>query len=245
MRVIFLGTNGWYDTETGNTSCILIETRNEYVILDAGSGFYKIDRFIKDKKPIYLFLSHLHLDHITGLHILAKFNFRQGINIYIHDCKRKFFDIVNEPYTKPISQLDVRINLHNLNKDVFLPFNFEFKKLLHSVLCYGFRFNLENKIVTYCTDTGVCNELYDLARDADLLMLECSYKPGQKEKGWPHLNPETAAKVAKKSKARRLALIHFDAFLYRTLTDRENAGKWARKIFKDTIVAKDDLMINL
>ena len=44
MKVLFLGTNGWYDTKTGNTTCILIETKKEYIILDAGNGFYKIDR---------------------------------------------------------------------------------------------------------------------------------------------------------------------------------------------------------
>ncbi len=43
VGVIFLGTNGWYDTNIGNTICILVETKKEYLILDAGNGFYKID----------------------------------------------------------------------------------------------------------------------------------------------------------------------------------------------------------
>ena len=38
MKIIFLGTIGWYDTETGNTVCTLIETKREFIILDAGSG---------------------------------------------------------------------------------------------------------------------------------------------------------------------------------------------------------------
>ncbi len=74
MKITFLGTNGWYDTSTGNTICILVETDKYNIVLDAGNGLYKIDRYISSEKPVYLFLSHFHLDHIIGLHILGKFN---------------------------------------------------------------------------------------------------------------------------------------------------------------------------
>jgi len=57
MRIIFLGTNGWYSTDTGNTVCTFIETKTHYIILDAGDGFHKIDQYIDDEKPIILFLS--------------------------------------------------------------------------------------------------------------------------------------------------------------------------------------------
>ena len=80
IKVIFLGTNGWYDTATGNTVCVLIDAPEAYVVLDAGTGLYKLDQYIKDrKKPIYLFLSHFHFDHIIGLHAMAKFRFKQGM----------------------------------------------------------------------------------------------------------------------------------------------------------------------
>jgi len=55
MKIIFLGTNGWYDTETGNTTCILLEANDYYIILDAGNGLYKADKYIiKENKPIYI-----------------------------------------------------------------------------------------------------------------------------------------------------------------------------------------------
>ncbi|MEK7333592.1 MAG: ribonuclease Z, partial [Nitrospirota bacterium] len=60
MKITFLGTNGWYDTATGNTICILVETERYDIILDAGNGLYKADRYISNKKPVYLFLSHFH-----------------------------------------------------------------------------------------------------------------------------------------------------------------------------------------
>ena len=70
MKIVFLGTNGWYDSATGNTVCILIETDEASILLDAGNGLYKADRYIGPEKPVNLFISHTHLDHIIGLHLL-------------------------------------------------------------------------------------------------------------------------------------------------------------------------------
>lgn len=246
MKVAFLGTNGWYDTKTGNTTCILIETKKEYIILDAGNGLYKIDKHIRAKKRIYLFLSHFHLDHIIGLHILNKFNFSQGIDVYGPEGTKEFFTtIINKPYTMPIKQLETEIRLNELKKRTSIPVNVKFRKLKHSSPCYGFRFILEHKIVSYCPDTGICNNLLHLAKNADLLIAECSYKSDMEDKNWPHLNPESAAEIARDSGVRKLALVHFDASLYRTFADRRQAEKVAKKIFKNTLAAQDDLKIEL
>jgi ribonuclease BN (tRNA processing enzyme) len=75
MQIIFLGTNGWFDSPTGSTICTLINTESCHIILDAGNGIYKADRYIQDDLPVYIFLSHFHLDHIEGLHVLNKFSF--------------------------------------------------------------------------------------------------------------------------------------------------------------------------
>ena len=81
MKIVFQGTNGWYDTHTGNTLCTLIESQTAFIVLDAGNGIRKLNKYVNDRKPIYLFLSHFHLDHIIGLHVLNKFNFTQGLTI--------------------------------------------------------------------------------------------------------------------------------------------------------------------
>jgi ribonuclease BN (tRNA processing enzyme) len=246
MKITFLGTNGWYDTETGNTVCILVETEREYLILDAGNGFYKIGRHITTRKPIYLFLSHFHLDHIVGLHILNKFHFPQGIDIYGSRGLKKYMTaIIRQPFTASIKALKTAVRLHELNSRISPPFPVTFKKLLHPSPCYGYRFRLEDKIITYCTDTGICKNLYLLAREADLLISECGYLSGQSKPGWPHLNPESAARVAEEAKAKKLVLVHFDASLYKTLRQRVKAERVARKIFPKTRAARDNLQIIL
>ena len=82
MKITFLGTNGWYNSPTGNTICILIESADYYIVLDAGDGFYKLSEYIIKDKPAFLFLSHFHLDHISGLHTLVKFSFKKELKFF-------------------------------------------------------------------------------------------------------------------------------------------------------------------
>jgi ribonuclease BN (tRNA processing enzyme) len=84
-----------------------------------------------------------------------------------------------------------------------------------------------------------------LSRNADLLIAECAYKSGQQSRKWPHLNPETAARIAVESGAKKLALVHFDAYIYRTLKERAIAEKNARRIFGNSFAASDDMQVNI
>jgi ribonuclease BN (tRNA processing enzyme) len=246
MKISFLGTNGWYDTNIGSTICVLVETRSAYFIFDAGNGLHRIDRYIKRNKPIYLFLSHYHLDHVVGLHIMNKFNFTQGIDVFGPPGLKVFFKrVINKPYTIPIFNLKTRLRLHEIAQSTVLPFGIVCKSLHHSSLCYGYRLSSEGKMVAYCTDTGFCKNLLFLANDVDLLIADCSFKKGQESKKWPHLNPETAAKVAKKCKVKKLALLHFDASIYKNFKDRKAAEKTSKRIFTNSFAATDNMEIEI
>lgn len=240
MKIYFLGTNGWYDTYIANTTCVLVETRREYLILDAGFGFYKARNHIKEDKPVYLFISHLHLDHIIGLHTLPLFKIPRGIDIYVPKGMEKFLKtFLDKPYTTSPENLATRIELHEIDTKRPAKLDIEFAQLRHLPVCYGYRFVIEGKVLSYCTDTGVCDGLYKLAKDCDLLITECSFRPGEDVRKAAHLNPQVAASVAKDAGAKRLALIHFDAGRYPALKDRAKAGSAAKKIFPDTFAAAD------
>ena len=247
MRVVFLGTNGWYDTETGNTTCTLIEADDYFIILDAGNGLYEIDKYIRSKKPIYLFLSHFHLDHIIGLHILNKFNFSQGMHIYGQaGTKNILHTIINEPYTVPFAKLPFKVEIYELSEGRHnIPFAVECRYLLHSSKCFGYRFELDGKIITYCSDTGVCENAIELAEKADILVTECSLKAGQDIDSWPHLNPEDAVELVERAKVKKLVLTHFDANVYRSLKERKQALEHAKKLFSNVVIATDGVQIEV
>ncbi len=253
MKIVFLGTSGWYTNPTGNTPCILIDSTEGYIILDAGNGLYKIDQYIREAKPISLFISHFHLDHVSGLHTLSKFDFTQGIDVYVGPGRRGDFEaLVKPPYTKGfipspknIGNLKTQIRLHELTEgEQKLPYPVTVIEQFHGYRDHGFRLFLEGKVIAYSGDCGESQASYKLAEKADVLIHECSFAkdhPGSKE--WGHVNPEQAAKIAKASGAKQLILTHFDPGDYPTLESRTDAEKRARQIFPETIAAKDDFVI--
>jgi ribonuclease BN (tRNA processing enzyme) len=243
MKVIFLGTNGWYDTETGNTICTLIQTERCDIILDAGNGLHRADRHLDGGKPAFLFLSHFHVDHIEGLHILAKFRFREGLTLCGPAGSRAVLGtFLNAPFTIPLSSLPYRARILEMPEETAaLPFFVEALPLRHSSLTLGYRFEIDGRTVAYCPDTGYCENAVTLARSADLLITECACKQGQSCESWPHLNPETAARIACEAGAKRLVLTHFDAGVYQSLPERKESEAVAAGIFAATTAGADGL----
>jgi len=187
------------------------------------------------------------LDHISGLHILDKFNFKQTFHIFGQpDTKKILGRIISHPYSKPFKKLSFKVRFHELtggtNK---IPFSVTARKLLHADPCFGYRFELEGKVITFCTDTGVCPNLLKLAENTDLLISECSLKPGAHTPEWPHINPEEAANLSKKAGVKCLVLFHFAADQYKSLKERKSAEITAKKIFKNTIITQDGMEIKL
>jgi ribonuclease BN (tRNA processing enzyme) len=247
VKVIFLGTNGWYDTETGNTICTLIQMEQYAIILDAGNGLHRAERHLDGTKPTFLFLSHFHVDHIEGLHILAKFRFEKGLVLCgPTGCRHILGTFLNKPFTIPLADLPYPTRIMEIPEEAAsLPFSLEALPLRHSSFTLGYRFAIDGCIVAYCPDTGYCENAVTLGRSADLLITECAFKQGQSSENWPHLNPETAARIACEAGAKRLVLTHFDAGIYQSLPERKESEAVAAGIFPATIAGMDGLELTL
>lgn len=247
MQVTFLGTNGWFDTPAGNTVSVLVRTTDYDLIFDAGNGIAKADNFITQEKPVYLFLSHFHIDHIVGLHTLVKFRLKQGLKIYtLPGGAALLRTFVGEPFTVPLEKLPYPVHAIELGEGVHkLPFPVECRPLVHPAPCYGYRVEIDGKIIAFCTDTGVCDNAVILARDADLLITECALKPGETSVEWPHLNPQDAIGIAKQAKAKRLALMHFGAEVYKTTDDRKAVEEEFRTLCPGLIAAMDGMTVEI
>lgn len=243
MKIIFLGTNGWYTTPTGNTPCVLIDSQDHYVIFDAGNGFYKLDQYINEEKPVSLFISHFHIDHVSGLHTLNKFKFSQGLDIFVGQGRIKDFQtLVNPPFTIGIGQ-DIR--LHELNQPLSLPFPAQAIEQQHAFIDHGYRITLEGKTIAYSGDCGISDASMALAKNADILIHECSFKADHLPNTWGHVGPIEAAQLAKDTGVKKLVLTHFDPTQYTSLKDRTEAEKQAQTIFPNTTTAIDDLIIEI
>lgn len=249
MKIHFLGTNGWFDNETGETLCVLIDCKEGYLVLDAGNGIRKLDSYIKEEKPIYIFLSHFHIDHISGLHILPKFSFSQGITIFgqpgTKDVLSTFLaspftaslDLLNKLY--PVKVAELKEGGNNIG-----GLRVETAYLRHADPSFGYAFHIEGKKISFCTDTGQCENLVRLSKDADMLMTECSWKETNKNSKWPHMGPEEGAEAARKAGAKKLVLLHFDASSFGP-EDKKKAEEKARAVFGNTTAAHDGLEMSI
>lgn len=91
--------------------------------------------------------------------------------------------------------------------------------------------------ITYAVDTRPCPSVIRLAKGSDLLIHDSSFDKSavQKARDYGHSTSSEAARVAGKSKARKLALFHISA-MYEDATPLLTQ---ARKIFRNTILTHD------
>jgi len=78
----------------------------------------------------------------------------------------------------------------------------------YDIDAYGFRVQ-GDRLIAYSGDTGPCDELVELARDADLFLAEATLERGDDDgplRG--HLAPDEAAGAAEAAGAKRLLLTH-------------------------------------
>lgn len=115
----------------------------------------------------------------------------------------------------------------------------------HAYEGHGFRFEVDGKIISYTGDTGLCDPIYSLAKNADLLITECANKKTEENDAWGHLDPIQAATLASETNVKNLILTHFGASLYTEIDDRRWAESEARKIFPNTIAAIDGFEFEL
>ena len=104
---------------------------------------------------------------------------------------------------------------------------------------------VKGKKITLVTDTSLCKEAIDISKDSDLLICESTFTKelANKAKEYQHLTSEQAAQIAKQSKSKRLILTHISQ-RYK-LDEAKKIEDEAKKIFKNVIVAKDFLKIEI
>jgi len=244
MKIKFLGTNGWFSTSTGSTTCAALMLEGRLIVLDAGEGFFKVPALAASLgvRKIDVFISHLHLDHVIGLHTLPLFPKGSSIRLFVHKSYAEgLARLLSHPYTASAGELFAKAGIFALRQGKnAVPYEVEAQPLLHVDPSWGYRFRIGGKAIAYCTDTGPCENLARLGRHADALIAECALLPGEsRKKAWPHLSPQMAASAARQAQAKKLFLTHFDANKYRTNLQRKEAERAARKIFANAAAAKD------
>jgi len=103
--------------------------------------------------------------------------------------------------------------------------------------------SIKGRKISFIVDTGFNENISKSVKEADIVICEATYSDDLKEKAkdYKHLTAKQAAEIAKKAKAKKLILTHFSQ-RYNDVRDLEKESK---KIFKNTVCAKDFMKIIL
>ncbi|MBW6458638.1 MAG: ribonuclease Z, partial [FCB group bacterium] len=98
-------------------------------------------------------------------------------------------------------------------------------------------YRTKEKIFAYVLDTGICNAIPELIRDADAVLMEGTYLNTEQELAdrYGHMTAEAAARYARDHHVGKLILTHYSE-RYKDLNLYEKA---VEKLFKNTHIAKD------
>jgi ribonuclease BN (tRNA processing enzyme) len=116
MKLIPLGLNGYYPSHGRQTTCLLLLTPSEAVLLDAGTGLARLGEphlreQLEPYDTLHVILSHYHLDHVIGLFYLSAFSGKRSL--HLHGPAR------------PLVESDPREALPQLLRPPFSPAHFE------------------------------------------------------------------------------------------------------------------------
>ncbi len=150
IKVTFLGTGDAVPTKLRNHTSILIEFKDEHILLDCGEGTqrqFKIAN-ISPHKLTRILVTHWHGDHILGipglLQTLAMGNYQKTLKIYGPKGTRHYISLMQHLFKDFKINLDVREISGKFidDKDFFV----EAKEMNHNTPCLAYAISLKDKI---------------------------------------------------------------------------------------------------
>ena len=210
MKLTALGVWGGYPTRDAGTTSYLLQSEEGFnLLLDAGSrAVTELEHELSPNDLDAIILSHYHEDHIADLGALRQYRQLQTVKpqilpIYGHqENEYEFSKLSLENVSEGIAY-DVE------NGTSVGPFDIQFLKTVHPVICYAMRIveRATGQVLIYTGDTGYFAELVDFSKDADILLADV-YFFKDKVKMPNHLSSVEAGEIAAKANVKKLVLTH-------------------------------------
>lgn len=210
MKLTALGVWGGYPTRDAGTTSYLLQSEEGFnLLLDAGSrAVTELEHELSPNDLDAIILSHYHEDHIADLGALRQYRQLQTVKpevlpIYGHqENEYEFSKLSLENVSEGIAY-DVE------NGTSVGPFDIQFLKTVHPVICYAMRIveRATGQVLVYTGDTGYFAELVDFSKDADILLADV-YFFKDKAKMPNHLSSVEAGEIAVQANVKKLILTH-------------------------------------
>ncbi len=260
-----LGSGGWIPTARRETTCALLSLPGALFIFDAGTGLGRLledgwRRELEDERQVHLFLSHFHLDHITGLFYLPAL-FR-GRAVHLHPPAREITGVdplatlamvISKPYN-PHDLLDmpVDIKVEALceGEHEIAGHRVGVRKQIHADPSAGFRID---DLLVFATDTARDPGTVPFSAGAAVLVHEAWIDGVEeddpetehiaREAYVAHTSARQAAELAAEAGVEQLVLSHLNPL--RSDWYHQQMLVSARKIFARTRILEDGDILEL
>jgi len=221
-QLIFLGTGTGVPSPDRASPAIFLKLPETNVLMDLGPGTLR--QLAKISVSItaidYILLTHLHPDHcadlvpfLFGTRYPPYFKHRRPFYVLAGTDFASFYKTLTALYGHWVELPEGLLNLLSLPQDrlfkkKFPHFSLQSTPVRHIASSLGYRITLPTrKVLVFSGDSDYSDALVNLAKNTDVLILECSFPEGKKVEG--HLTPSLAGRIARKAGAKQLILTHF------------------------------------
>ena len=246
MEVTILGSGTGVPSLKRGGPGLMAKVRKDTILFDSGPG--TLNRLLKVKvdyrKLDYIFYTHFHPDHVCDLVPLlfaCKYNeaprtkmLKIAGPVGLENLYLGLLEVYGEwiaPEKYKVEIIELRENIYRGN-----GWTVRAKPMKHVDPCLGYRLETDDGMVmVYSGDTDYCQEMVELGRNADLLVLECSFPERYRMKG--HLTPLLAGRIGRETRCKYMVLTH----LY-PICSRYNIKAKCKKEYKGKLTVARDLM---
>jgi ribonuclease BN (tRNA processing enzyme) len=214
MKVVLLGTGGYYPTNRRHTACLMLPEVG--VVLDAGSGMCQVGKYLETDR-LEVFLSHAHLDHVVGLTYLVNLVPGEVLRQTTVRGEAAKLEAVREHlFAESIFPVPPPFRFVPIGESCSLPRGGTLRAfaLKHPGGSLGFRLDWPGQSMAYVTDTTATgNAAYlQVIHGVDLLVHESYF--ARDEHDLPAVTGHSAlpavAELAAAAEVARVVLVHID-----------------------------------
>ncbi len=252
LLVTFWGTRGSISTPGrrtekygGNTPCVFVQQGDTQIILDAGTGIRLLGLDLAEqlkeqrtRRPLHLFLSHTHWDHIQGFPFFQPANIEgTELTVYGSAKKERFLESILsrqmdvDYFPVGLADMAADLKIREISDEEIqvgsLVVDWQ-EQVFHPGGSVRYRLSAGGKRVAYATDVeldrlfrpeirgdrdkGSLKEYLDFIQGVDLLIADGQYTEEEyfEKVGWGHTSIPVIIELAKEAGVKQLAIFHHE-----------------------------------
>ncbi|MCD1260704.1 MBL fold metallo-hydrolase [Paenibacillus athensensis] len=216
MHITILGPWGAYPQAGEATAGYLLETDDNRVLLDCGSGVLAgLQKRLSLDELTHVMITHAHYDHIADLGCL------QYACLIDKDLERRQADL--PIYMACESGHAEALGHKAMPGTIMVPvaaddtlelggMTCSFMRTLHGVYCLAVKVRCGGRTLVFTADTSFDEALIPFCAGADLLLAETSFYADQDARRYGHMNAREVGMLAARAGVGKLVLTHLPHF---------------------------------